>query len=91
MAYFGAKVIHPKTMSPAIMNEIPIYIRNTFFPNDVGTKIYKAADKIGVAASEAVIGFSTVDDMAMVTVEGTALIGKKGSAVSCKTQIFLLF
>ncbi len=32
LAYFGAKVIHPQTMAPAIGRAIPIYIRNTFAP-----------------------------------------------------------
>jgi aspartate kinase len=40
LAYFGAKVIHPKTMAPAIMAQIPIYIRNTFEPTNRGTRIY---------------------------------------------------
>ncbi len=39
LAYFGAKVIHPKTMSPLMTKGIPIYIRNTFNPNSTGTKI----------------------------------------------------
>ena len=34
LAYFGAKVIHPQTMAPAITKEIPIWIRNTFAPEN---------------------------------------------------------
>ena len=30
LAYFGAKVIHPSTMAPAVERELPIFIRNTF-------------------------------------------------------------
>ena len=33
LAYFGAKVIHPKMISPLIKKNIPIFIRNTFNPN----------------------------------------------------------
>ncbi|KAJ0395541.1 hypothetical protein P43SY_003009 [Pythium insidiosum] len=40
LAYFGAKVIHPKTMTPAVLEGIPIYIRNTFEPEHPGTKIH---------------------------------------------------
>ena len=40
LAYWGAKVIHPKTMQPAIIEGIPIYIRNTFEPDMPGTKIH---------------------------------------------------
>ncbi len=37
LAYFGAKVIHPQTMEPAVARDIPIYIRNTFAPQKPGT------------------------------------------------------
>ena len=36
LAYFGAKVIHPQTMAPAVVKEIPIWIRNTFAPDEAG-------------------------------------------------------
>ncbi len=39
LAYFGAKVIHPQTMSPAVQHGIPIYIKNTFRPEDTGSMI----------------------------------------------------
>ncbi|KKQ47265.1 MAG: Bifunctional protein: aspartokinase I, homoserine dehydrogenase [Candidatus Yanofskybacteria bacterium GW2011_GWC2_37_9] len=39
MAYNGAKVIHPKTIRPAILKNIPIYVKNTFNPMGSGTKI----------------------------------------------------
>ena len=39
LAYFGAKVIHPQTMEPAVARDIPIYIRNTFAPQKRGTLI----------------------------------------------------
>ena len=39
MAYNGAKVIHPKTIRPAVLKNIPIYVKNTFNPNGSGTRI----------------------------------------------------
>jgi aspartate kinase len=39
LAYFGAKVLHPKTIWPAIKNNIPVYVLNSFEPNHPGTKI----------------------------------------------------
>ncbi|MEK7219477.1 MAG: aspartate kinase [Patescibacteria group bacterium] len=39
MAYNGAKVIHPKTIRPAVLKNIPIYVKNTFNPSGSGTKI----------------------------------------------------
>ncbi len=47
LAHFGAKVIHPKTMKPARLKNIPILIKNTFNPQAIGTKIGKG--KIGQA------------------------------------------
>ena len=45
LAYFGAKVIHPHTMAPALKHGIPIWIRNTFNPKHPGTKIHKPDGK----------------------------------------------
>ena len=39
MAYNGAKVIHPKTIRPAVLKNIPIYVKNTFNPSGSGTRI----------------------------------------------------
>ncbi len=43
LAYFGAKVIHPQTMAPAVRPRIPIWIRNTFAPDQPGTLICATA------------------------------------------------
>ena len=75
LAYFGAKVVHPSTMAPAIENRIPIWIRNTFNPSVPGTRI---GEKSG--SSRTVKGFATVDGMALVNVEGTGMIGVPGVA-----------
>src|SRR5215213_3792313 len=39
LAYFGAKVVHPRTMAPAVELEIPIWIRNSFAAERRGTRI----------------------------------------------------
>ena len=75
LAYFGAKVVHPSTMAPAIEAKIPIWIRNTFHPSAAGTKIHARA-----SSGHAVKGFATVDGMALVNVEGTGMIGVPGVA-----------
>ncbi len=75
LAYFGAQVIHPSTMAPAIEKEIPIWIRNTFNPSSRGTKIHKKA-----SCSNSVKGFATIDDMALINVEGTGMVGVPGVA-----------
>lgn len=43
LAYFGAKVIHPKTMQPAVSADIPIFIKNTFNPDFPGTRIFTSS------------------------------------------------
>jgi aspartokinase/homoserine dehydrogenase 1 len=75
MAYFGARVIHPRTMAPAIDHEIPITIRNTFAPEVPGTRIHLEGDGDSV-----VKGFSTIDDVALLNLEGTGMIGVPGIA-----------
>ena len=75
LAYFGAKVVHPNTMAPAIENKIPIWIRNTFKPEHPGTKIHERT-----ISDRPVKGFATVDGMALFNVEGTGMIGVPGVA-----------
>lgn len=88
LAYFGAKVIHPKTMTPAILEAIPIYIRNTFEPSHPGTKIHhrkrvelerKLSNGLPTAKN-IVSGFSTVDDLALFNIEGSGMVGVHGTS-----------
>jgi aspartate kinase len=44
LAYFGAKVLHPATIQPAIEKNIPVYVKNTFEPLHPGTRIFSDAD-----------------------------------------------
>jgi len=81
LAYFGAKVLHPRTMQPAVERGIPLWIRNTFNPSHPGTKIHRVEQTQGATAVErAVKGFSTVDAIALVNLEGTGMIGVPGVA-----------
>jgi aspartokinase/homoserine dehydrogenase 1 len=75
LAYFGAKVIHPSTMAPAVDRSIPIYIKNTFRPDVPGTRIH-----VDTSSRYPVKGFATVDSIALVNVEGTSMIGVPGIA-----------
>ena len=75
LAYFGAKVIHPSTMSPAIANNITVWIKNTFKPDAPGTKISAAS-----ALDVPIKGFAAVEDMVLINVEGTGMIGIPGVA-----------
>jgi len=75
LAYFGARVIHPDTMAPAIRRAIPIFIRNTFRPEIPGTRIH-----LGGASRFDVKGFATIEGVSLVNVEGTGMIGVPGTA-----------
>ena len=75
LAYFGAKVVHPATMAPAIRKNIPIFIRNTFNPTHSGTKIHADA-----RSKRTVKGFAAIENMALVNLEGTGMIGVPGIA-----------
>jgi aspartokinase/homoserine dehydrogenase 1 len=75
LAYFGAKVIHPQTMEPAVARDIPIYIKNTFAPHKPGTLI--CANPVSALK---VKGISTIDPVALVNLEGAGMIGVPGTA-----------
>ena len=75
LAYFGARVLHPQTMAPAVEKRIPIRIRNTFAPAQPGTLISAAP-----VSSHAVKGITSIDRIALVNVEGAGMIGVPGTA-----------
>ena len=83
MSYFGAKVIHPKTMLPAIENNIPIRIKNTFNPSHPGTLI---TGKTRVTANT-VKNVTSIDDLALVAVEGNGMVGVPGVAARIFTAL----
>src|SRR6185295_3995127 len=72
---FGAKVIHPSTMSPAIAKGITVWIKNSFRPEARGTRISASS-----ASDMPIKGFAAVEDMALINVEGTGMIGIPGVA-----------
>jgi aspartokinase/homoserine dehydrogenase 1 len=75
LAYFGAKVIHPQTMAPAVGRGIPIWIRNTFAPHIQGSLISAKPD-----SKLPVKGITSIENIAMVNVEGAGMIGVPGTA-----------
>ena len=79
LAYFGAKVIHPQTMAPAIARGLPILIRNTFNSEHPGTPIDAEGDRDRDAPLPAK-GLSLASDLALLNVEGSGMIGVPGTA-----------
>ena len=75
LAYFGAKVIHPQTLGPAIENNIPVIIRNSFKPQHPGSRIEAAP-----ATADDIKGITAIGGMALVNLEGSGMIGVPGTA-----------
>lgn len=75
LAYFGARVVHPQTMSPAIRRGVPILIRNTFRPDHPGTRITAERSIRGP-----VKGLTLSAGLTVLNLEGTGLIGVPGTA-----------
>jgi aspartokinase/homoserine dehydrogenase 1 len=75
LAYFGAKVIHPQTMAPAIGDGIPLWIRNTFAPDRAGTLICAQP-----TSTQPVKGITSIERVALINLEGNGMIGVPGTA-----------
>jgi hypothetical protein len=75
LAYFGAKVIHPQTMAPAVSATIPIWIRNTFAP-EAPLHADRAYRPTTAAAGQ---GHHAIE-VALVNLEGAGMIGVPGTA-----------
>ena len=75
LAYFGANVLHPQTLGPAVDNDIPIIIRNSFDPQHPGSRI--SAD---ARPAERIKGITAVGGMALINLEGAGMIGVPGTA-----------
>lgn len=71
LSYFGAKVVHPKTVFPAIEKNIPILIKNTFNPSFQGTRIVRRA----TPTNHIVKAITAIGHLSLITVEGAGMLG----------------
>ena len=71
LAYFGAKVLHPKTLRPVLPAGIPVWIRNSFAPEKPGTKITPKGKSIGGGVK----ALTAVRDVALISVGGPGIVG----------------
>ena len=76
LAYFGAKVLHPKTIRPVIARGIPLWVKNTFNPDCPGTRI---SDDLAHTHGM-VTAITTIKDLSVITVEGRGMLGVPGIA-----------
>jgi len=76
LAYFGAKVLHPRTIRPVVERGIPLWVKNTFNPTCPGTRIVQEAE----TNDGTVKAVTAIRDLSMVTVEGRGMMGVPGIA-----------
>ena len=76
LAFYGAKVLHPRTMIPLVDRRIPLYVRNTFHETSAGTRI---ADDVKPGAYP-VKALTAIHRQALVSIEGSGMIGVPGVA-----------
>jgi aspartate kinase len=76
LAYFGARVLHPRAIRPVVERDIPLWVKNTFHPSCPGTRIVREAED----ASGAVKAVTAIEGLSMVTVEGRGMLGVPGIA-----------
>lgn len=76
LSYFGAKVLHPRSIEPAMRSGIPVRVRNTFHPAHPGTCItkYEHADE------RVVKSIAYIEHVALININGAQMIGKPGVA-----------
>ena len=91
LAYFGANVLHPRTTLPAMKYNIPVTLRNYFNQDAPGTSIGMTCslpageNNIGKfetrdSSGDLVKGIATIDDVCLINVEGTGMVGVPGTA-----------
>jgi aspartokinase/homoserine dehydrogenase 1 len=74
LSHFGAKVIYPPTIQPAMSLGMPLWIKNTFAPDDEGTLIENKTD----ANQNVVSGISSIGKVSMLLLEGSGMVGIPG-------------
>lgn len=74
LSHFGAKVIYPPTIQPVVAEGIPIYVKDTFHPDEPGTLVEKNPPR----AQGGVIGIAHSHGLALLSLEGSGMVGVPG-------------
>ncbi len=74
LSHFGAKVIYPPTIQPVMKKGIPVWIKNTFAPEDLGTVIKNEATATGTSIQ----GISSINNIVLLSLEGSGMVGIPG-------------
>ena len=75
LAYFGAKVLHPRCIRPVVERRIPLRVKNTFNPSHPGTLIGPDGHRNGGLKA-----VSAIPHVSLITVEGNGMLGVPGIA-----------
>jgi aspartokinase/homoserine dehydrogenase 1 len=76
LAYFGARVLHPRAIRPVVERGIPLWVKNTFNPSCPGTCIVQEPE----SNDGTVKAVTAIRDLSMITVEGRGMMGVPGIA-----------
>lgn len=71
LSHFGAKVLYPPSIQPALDRGIPIWVKNTFDPHGPSTKVTKEWDQ----EKHLIRGISSIKDIALLTLSGNSMVG----------------
>lgn len=74
LSHFGAKVIYPPTIQPVMNKNIPVWIKNTFAPDDYGTLIETETSENG----NIIRGISSINNIVLLSLEGSGMVGIPG-------------
>ncbi|GAB2785910.1 bifunctional aspartate kinase/homoserine dehydrogenase I [Rhabdobacter roseus] len=83
LSHFGAKVIYPPSLQPAFAKNILIKVLNTFNTAFEGTLVHRSAN----GKEYAITGISSIDDVALVNIQGSGMIGVAGISARLFTAL----
>ncbi len=74
LSHFGAKIIYPPTIQPVMKQNIPVWIKNTFAPEEYGTLI----ENISAHTDNIIRGISSINKISLLSLEGSGMVGIPG-------------
>ncbi|MCH5714869.1 aspartate kinase [Niabella hibiscisoli] len=78
LSHFGAKVIYPPTLQPVMTRNIPVWIKNTFAPEDAGTLVLNNERSAAHSDGSIIRGISSINNLALLSLEGSGMVGIPG-------------
>lgn len=78
LSHFGAKVIYPPTLQPVMTRNIPVWIKNTFAPEDAGTLVLNNERSAAQSGGNIIRGISSINNLALLSLEGSGMVGIPG-------------